>query len=110
MADLQQETLSAHIMSMLNDGLGRETVTKELISKGHDEQYVTELVGELAKLRNAKRRSQGLTLILCGAVVCFASFLLTITSSFSQGSFPIVLYGLTSLGILIVFAGFMKVF
>ncbi len=110
MADLQQETLSAHVLSMLNDGLGRETVEKDLIGKGHNEQFVKELVGEITKLRYAKRRSQGLGLILGGAVVCFASFLLTITSAFPPGSFPMVLYGLTSVGILLVFIGLMKVF
>ena len=63
--------------------------------------------GAIFALRN---RNQGVNLIIMGAVVCFLSFLLTITSSFSHGSFPYVLYGLTSCGILIAFAGFTKVF
>ena len=54
--------------------------------------------------------AQGLTLILIGAVICLMSFALSITASETHLNFPLVLYGLTSVGIIVVFAGFMKVF
>ncbi len=102
--------LTEKILHMLDEEYGRERITTELLEQGYDEEIVKELVKESIKLRHSKRMSQGLTLILIGAVICFASFLLTITSSFSHSSFPIVLYGMTSAGILVVFAGFTKVF
>lgn len=102
--------LTEKILHLLDEGQGREQITNDLLIEGYEEEIVTELVKETIKLRQAKRMSQGLTLILVGAVICFASFLLTITSSFSHSSFPIVLYGMTSAGILVVFAGFTKVF
>jgi hypothetical protein len=102
--------LTEKILHLLDEGQGREQITNDLLDDGYDEEIVHELVKETIKLRHSKRMSQGLTLILIGAVICFSSFLLTITSSFSSGSFPIVLYGLTSAGILVVFAGFTKVF
>jgi hypothetical protein len=102
--------LGQQVLNMLNEGTGREQIESILLEKGHDERFVKDLVQETVKLRHARQRSQGLTLILSGAVVCFLSFLLTITSSFSHSSFPMILYGLTSVGIIIVFAGFMKVF
>ena len=104
------EPLSNYVLSLLDNGQGREAIETELLEKGHDEKFVKEMVREMIKLRNAKRSAQGLTYILGGAVICFSSFLLTITGSFSGGSFPYVLYGLTSVGIVIAFVGFMKIF
>ena len=106
----EQGPLSKYVASLLEDERGREYIETDLIEKGHDESFVKDFVAEAITLHNAKKRSQGLTLILIGAVICFASFLLTITSSFSHDSFPWVLYGLTSAGIIVIFAGFMKVF
>jgi len=104
------DTVSNHVLDMLNSGSSREQIESDLLLQGHDDNFVKELVHECVKLHYAKRRTQGLTLILCGAVVCFLSFLLTITSSLTHFSFPLVLYGLTTVGILFVFTGFMKVF
>jgi hypothetical protein len=106
----EQDTLTEYVISLLDEGVGREEIEQRLEEKGHDERFVKAFVKEAIKLRYSKRRSQWLTLILSGAVICFISFLLTITSSFSASAFPIVLYGLTSVGILVVFTGFMKVF
>ncbi len=106
----QQESISEYVISLLNNGQRREEIEAQLMEKGHEETFVKEIVVESIKLRDSKRRSQALALVLSGAVICFLSFLLTITSSFSHGSFGFVLYGLTSLGIVVVFAGLMKVF
>jgi hypothetical protein len=106
----QNESISQHITNLLEDGQGREQIEKHLREQGHDERFVTDIVKEAITLYDAKRRSQGLTLILSGAVVCFGSFLLTITSSFGSRAFPMVLFGLTSVGIVVVFAGFVKIF
>ena len=105
-----QHQVSSYVFDLLDNGQGREQIETDLLRKGHDDAFVRELVHECIKLRNAKRRSQGLVLILVGALICFSSFLLTITSSFTKGNFPMVLFGLTSVGIIIVFTGFMKVF
>jgi len=110
MADIQQETLGQYVTGLLNRGTTRDDIIAELLEQGHDERFVRQLVQETAKLRYARRRSQGMALILVGAVICFVSFLLTINSSFSHSSFPVVLYGLTSVGIILVFAGFMMIF
>ena len=107
---VESKSLGNVVISMLDDGMRRDDIIESLIGKGHDERFVRELVAESSKLRDTKRRAQGLALILGGALICFLSFLLTITSSFTSTSFPYVLYGVTSLGVLVVFAGLMKVF
>lgn len=95
---------------MLENGEKREEIEKSLIEMGHDRRYVLELVEEIAKMRGASSRSTGLTLILVGAVICFVSFLLTVTSAVSGDAYNFVLFGLTSVGVIVIFAGFTKVF
>ena len=105
-----QESISEHIFAMLNDGYGREHIETSLLEKGHDEKFVKEIVQEARTLWYSKRRTRGLIYILIGAIICLSSCIITFTSTYSQGSFPYVLYGLTTLGILIVFMGLMMVF
>lgn len=110
MAEVTTQSLGANVMAMLNDGRLKDDIKAELIAQGHDEQFVHELVAETAKLRYARRRTQGLALILGGALVCLVSCLTTIASSQAQEHLSTMLYGLTSLGILVVFAGLTRVF
>ena len=105
-----KESLSNYVISLLNNGDTRDEIIADLMGKGHDERFVKELVTESANLRSLKRRSQALALILGGAAICLASCIFTITNTFSSASFPWVLYGLTSAGIVVVFAGFTKIF
>ena len=107
---MEQESLGAYVIGMLDEAISRADIETNLLSKGYEPQFVKELIAESVKLRNNKRRAQGLALILGGAVVCFLSFLLTITNSFSSTSFPYILFGVTSIGIVLVFFGLMKVF
>ncbi len=105
-----QQSLSEYVYSLLEDGHGKEEIEKLLLEKGNDPKFVKELISEVAKLRQSKRMSQGLGLILLGAVICLTSCVITLTQSLSHDTFMWVLYGLTSVGILVVFAGFMRVF
>src|SRR3569833_1940701 len=106
----EEKSLNKYVLSMLNNGHSRNAIAQDLREKGHEEQSVTELIAESLKLRANQQRSTGLYLILGGALICFLSFFLTITSSYTAGIFSLVLYGLSSAGIIVVFAGLMKVF
>jgi len=106
----EHTTIAAYVMSLMNQGMDRVRIEAVLHAKGHDDQFVRDVIAETARLRDARRRSQALILILVGAVICFLSFLLTITGSFSDSSFPYVLFGLTGLGIVIALAGFARIF
>ena len=106
----QTQTLDSYVSSLFESGMGKEEVITHMMERGHEATSVADIVGEVAKQRYAARRSSGLNLILAGGVICFLSFLLTITSAFSHEAFPYVLYGLTSIGIGIGFVGLTKVF
>ena len=106
----QDQTVGDHVIVLLKRGQSREDIEAWLITRGHDERFVKELVKEAKKNYETRRRAQGMMLIVCGAIICFTSFLLTVTSAFSFSNLPWVLYGLTSAGILLAFAGFTKIF
>jgi len=103
-------TLGQDVLGLLEQGQSREQVEAHLLEQGHDVKYVSELVRETIKFRQAKRMAQGLALIAGGAVICLVSCVLTITLNLSHETFGWVLYGLTSVGIIGIFAGFMRVF
>jgi hypothetical protein len=102
--------VAQQILQLLQGGKDREDIEQQLLTEGHDPRFVTQILEETIKLRNAKSRATGLALILGGSLVCFASFVLSLTSSYTHLNVPMVLYGLTSAGIVLAFAGFVKVF
>jgi hypothetical protein len=104
------QTISQKIYRLLDNGERRDDIQLALVEEGYEPTEITELIAETVKIRHEKRRTVGLQLILAGAAICFSSFLITITSSFTQSSFPYVLFGLTGVGTVVIFAGFMKIF
>lgn len=111
MNDLQ-ENISAtdYILNELKKGLQKDKIHAGLLEKGYEDRFATELLQETAKLHYNTLRAQGLKLILIGAFICFISCLLTLTSSITHINSQLVLYGFTSLGIIIIFVGLMKIF
>ena len=110
MKALENNEVSLHIFSLLSRGYSSQQVEAELVEQGHDLHFIKELLQEAVTLRNSKKRVMGLSLILAGALVCLLSCVLAITLYMSKGNFALVLYGFTSLGIILVFAGFTQVF
>jgi len=104
------ETPSEYATRMLERGVARQQIENDLVGMGHARNFATEIVTEVAKMRDAKKRSQGLVLILAGAFICFISFLLTVTGFVSGDAYNFVLFGVTSLGVIVIFAGFTMVF
>lgn len=94
----------------LDDGLSNEQIMAELQKHGFDGIGLQQMMVEIKKLRNARKTSSGLILIFIGGVVCLLSCILTMTTSYSHSNFAIVLYGFTTLGILIAFGGLVKIF
>ena len=94
----------------LDNRLSDEDIKAELMKRGVDERGLTELMKEIKQLRNSRKTSAGLMLILVGAVFCLLSCILTLTGTYSDSNFQLILYGITTLGILVAFGGLMKIF
>lgn len=89
-------------------GLDNKQIEAELAKEGIDERHIPEMLQEIKKLRNARRTTRGLWLILAGAATCLGSCIITLSSSYSN--MHMALYGLTSIGILLAFAGLAYIF
>lgn len=105
-----RETASHYIMRRLQEGERRAQIVQELLEQGHEMRFITEIMDEALKLHYARKRSKGLVLIMVGAMVCFTSFLLTISGVVSGDAHGFALFGLTTIGVVIVFAGFVLIF
>jgi hypothetical protein len=102
-------TNSEMVLSALGEGKTRDEIKSTLMAAGVEERFAADLIKEVSKLYRSKRAAKGLTLIAIGALICFLSCVSSLFF-FTQGSFAWTLYGLTSVGVLIVFAGLIKVF
>ena len=86
-----------------------QAIEKELTDKGLDAESIAAHIKEFKRLRYVRRQSVGFVLIAVGAALGLISCVLTLMSQDPE-LYGIILYGLTSLGILVIFAGFYMVF
>jgi hypothetical protein len=84
-------------------------VEKELQSKGYDAESVARYLKEFKKARHAKRLFSGFVCMAIGALLGFISTMLTIFNPFPE-LYNYILYGLTSVAILVIFWGLYLVF
>lgn len=91
----------------LANGLDNKQVEAEMLKMGIDERNVPGFLQEYKKMRNAGNTTIGLYFILAGALLCLVSCVLTLAFSSASG---FILYGLTSIGVIIVFVGLARIF
>lgn len=106
---MQNSSLQTAATKLLSAGHTKADIIDTLKQQGFDEFIISEVLTECIKLRNAKKRTNGLAYVLLGAIVCLGSCVLTLLSSGGQ-SYHFILFGLTSIGILFVFAGLVNIF
>ncbi len=113
------ETMSTHYIP---DGLTHEVyqlyagghTTDEILSRmqkrGLDMEMVRDLVKTVRDVRLRRRRSQGLILVGVGAVVLVLAFLTTYVLSINGYPTGYTLYGMTTIGIGLLFTGMVLYF
>ena len=98
------------LRDLLKQGMADKDIEFLLQQQYKDEFLVNNLMSEVKKLRNSQKTASGLIFILVGAAVMLLSCMLTLMGNYSSTNFGLVLYGLTSLGIIIVFIGLIRIF
>jgi len=94
----------ATIQQWINAKLKPHAVEKELFAKGFDTESIAAHLKEYKRIINSKRQTNGFICLAVGAFMGFISCVLTLINPVPE-FYNIILYGLTSLAILIVFAG-----
>ena len=88
----------------LVEKLDIKTVEERLASLGLEEELITRYLKEFKKLRNAARQYRGFVFAALGAFLGFVSCLLTVLNPI-PALYDYILYGLTSVAIILIFAG-----
>lgn len=86
-----------------------KAVEEELLARGFDAATITTHLKEYRRLKNAKRLFAGFVCMGVGAFLGFISCVLTIINPI-PALYSIILYGLTSLAILVILVGLYLVF
>ncbi len=86
-----------------------KAVEDALIAKGFDAASISDHLKEFNRIKNAKRLFAGFFCMGLGAVLGFLSCVITLINPVPE-LYGIILYGLTSVAILIIFTGLYLVF
>lgn len=103
-------TVRVDLAQLVKDGKSDAAIRELLQQQCSDEHALRELLQQVKKLRAARNTSTGLIFILIGAALLLLSCAIGIFRFYSDSSLSFALYGLTSLGILVVFVGLIRIF
>lgn len=88
-----------------------DTEIEALLTEHYGDAYLVKpLMAEVRKLRGARATSTGLAVVLIGAACLLASATLSIMRYNNDDSLGFALFGLTTIGVIVVFAGLVKIF
>ncbi len=94
---------------LLERGENAQSIEKVLSEKTNDIVLIAVVIKEARNAYYAELRKQGFRLILIGCLTCITGFLITFLNFNTSRSIDLAMYGLTSLGLLIVFWGLFKI-
>lgn len=79
---------------------------RERLEKESDDQVTNEeIIKQLRLIHYATKRKRGGLIILSGSVLLLIGFIMTVTNFYANTDFAWVMYGFTSTGLLVIFAG-----
>jgi len=97
------------IQQWMANKLSPQAVEEEMTANGMDDETIAEYLHAFKHLRNSQRQFTGFICLGIGAFLGFLSCVLTLINVMPQ-FYNIILYGLTSLAILIILVGLYYVF
>ncbi len=97
------------IKKWIDENKNIETITEELSALGLDDEAIAFHLSEFRKLKNGNRQFIGFLCLGVGATLGFISCVLSIINPVPE-LYNFILYGLTSLAVVIIIAGLYFVF
>lgn len=86
-----------------------ELIKDKLLARCADEEIVLSVISKVKKEYYLQRRKEGTNILSVGLLMILAGFVITCFNYHSNQSVTLAMYGLTSLGILIVFLGLYRI-
>jgi len=85
------------------------TIRSALINAGADDSLADTIVGQLRSAQHLRRRKRGFILTSIGSLMLLTGFLLTVFLFHHNSDFNAVMYGMTSVGVLLLLLGMVSV-
>lgn len=96
------------IAALANSELSKEQLIDELNKLELTEEKTQLFLKSIYDLRHKKNQKNGLILLAAGCLTLISGFLLTLFLFYQNQSIHYVMYGLTTIGIILIFAGVIK--
>ncbi len=102
--------LSHEIWQLYAGGHTTDEIKARLIKRDLNQEMVAEVIGVVREMRLKRKRSRGLITTGIGAVVLVSAFITTYALSVNGMPTALALYGLTSVGVGLLFTGMVLYF
>lgn len=86
-----------------------EEIENQLKQKTNDEATITDIIKRLKKVRHAVKTKSGLMKLGIGALFLVVGFLITCINFHNNQSFTFVMYGFTSIGLVLMLWGLYEI-
>ena len=106
----QPEPLLQLALQLYKQGNTTEEIATQLRNKGATDFHLQEALDEIKKLRLTRRRNNGFIWCVTGSFLLVAGCMLTFLLHNNGQSIRFAMYGLTSIGVLIIMKGLVDVF
>ncbi|HMT30373.1 MAG TPA: hypothetical protein PKD91_13955 [Bacteroidia bacterium] len=103
------ELLLDEAKKMIDQGREKSQVKQNLISMGASEETIETILNQIKSLNYLKRRKRGFILGICGSILLIVGFALTVIFFHKNMSIDFVMYGMTSVGVILLVAGLVEI-
>jgi hypothetical protein len=101
----QLQDVFLRITTLKQQGLGAEEILKQLLETGLSGEAAKQYFDEWKKVRNEKKRNAAFVYCGIGVFLLTTGFLFTVFLFTNDSNFNFALYGLTIIGLVLVFKG-----
>lgn len=100
-----------HLAKILHDrGDDYPIIKQKLLEKTHDEILLDAILKTIKEEYNKKRHNRGRVVMLVGLIILLVSFILTCMNFHSNQSITNVMFGISSVGLIVMFFGLYDLF
>jgi len=107
--DEEWEKLYVFAKHLADTNKSFEDIENQLKQKTEDEANIADIIKRLKKLRHAVKTKNGLTKLGIGALFLVVGFLITCINFHNNQSFTFVMYGFTSIGLVLMLWGLYEI-
>lgn len=105
MSTVQLQDVFQHIHTLKQQGLTNEEIVQRLLETGLPNEVAQQQLDEWKKIRNEKKRNAAFIYCGIGIFLLTTGFFFTLLLFNSNSNFNFALYGLTIIGLVLVFKG-----